>query len=232
MNIYSCLFLIIIICLNKASAQDSDLLMSLIKESKHPVVQRVINAPDTFHAQIIFEQIDRDATGKPSFIRHTLGFDPQLYFYPASTIKMANAILALEKLHDAGLSKDLAFHTDSVRYPQRRVTVDATAPNGIPTIGHYIEMIFAVSDNEASNRLYEFLGQSELNARLHAKGYTRSRITHRLGDARFSMADNTYTNPVYLLDGQDTLFLTGRTKCRYSGSIITRTDNTWKRILG
>jgi len=36
----------------------------------------------------------------------------------------------------------------------------------LPSIAQYIKKIFLVSDNDAFNRLYEFLGQHYLNERL------------------------------------------------------------------
>ncbi len=184
----------------------SRLLSKLLKQSDHPIVQRVIGAPDTFQLQIIYESIRRDQQKTPTFRRYMYRIDTALYFYPASTVKLAQAVVALEKLHDLGLSPGLTFHTDSVRYPQKRVTTDTTARDSRPTIAHYIDMMFVVSDNEASNRLYEFIGPEELHRRLNARGFTDTRIAHRLGDSRFGPEENRYTNPVYFLYGVDTVY--------------------------
>lgn len=181
-------------------------LAEVLQKSGHSVVRRVLAAQDTFHAQVLMERIHRDQEGRPVFTREAFRWDPGLYFYPASTIKMANAVVALEKLHDLGLSPDLGFHTDSARYPQRRVIQDPTAKDGIPTLRHYVDQVFVVSDNEASNRLYEFVGQEELHRRLRRHGYRHTRIVHRLGDGRFDFDANRYTNPCYLLQGRDTLY--------------------------
>ncbi len=42
---------------------------------------------------------------------------------------------------------------------QTRVYNDPTTEDGRPTVAHYIKKILLVSDNDAFNRLYEFLGQ-------------------------------------------------------------------------
>ena len=47
---------------------------------------------------------------------------------------------------------------------------------GRPTIAHYIKKILLVSDNDAFNRLYEFLGQQYINTTLHQMGYTEVQI--------------------------------------------------------
>jgi len=43
-----------------------------------------------------------------------------------------------------------------------------------------IEAVFAISDNEAFNRLFEFLGQDYINNKLEQKGFNPVRISHRL----------------------------------------------------
>ena len=43
---------------------------------------------------------------------------------------------------------------------QTAVYNDPTTPDGRPTIAHYMKKIFLVSDNDAFNRLYQFLGRN------------------------------------------------------------------------
>jgi len=43
----------------------------------------------------------------------------------------------------------------------------------------YIRKAFLISDNDAYNRMYEFLGQQTINRRLHELGYPEIRITRR-----------------------------------------------------
>jgi hypothetical protein len=56
-----------------------------------------------------------------------------------------------------------------------------------------------VSDNEAFNRLYEFLGQEYINNALHKMDYKNAQILHRL---QVSLNDdqNRITNPVTFYD--------------------------------
>jgi hypothetical protein len=63
---------------------------------------------------------------------------------------------------------------------QTAATEDLTSPNGLPSVSHYIRKVLLVSDNDAFNRLYEFVGQSEINESLRAKGLEAARIVHRL----------------------------------------------------
>jgi hypothetical protein len=56
-----------------------------------------------------------------------------------------------------------------------------------------------VSDNNAFNRLYEFLGQEYINKSLHKMGYTGAEIIHRLSIS-LSEDENRHTNPVKFFD--------------------------------
>ena len=89
------------------------------------------------------------------------------YFYPASTVKILTALLTLEKLNEMD-SLDL--------YTQFYVEGDSLET----TFANEISKIFAVSDNEANNRLFEFLGQDGINKSLKNKGISPVRISHRL----------------------------------------------------
>jgi hypothetical protein len=84
---------------------------------------------------------------------------------------------------------------DSVFDWQRIVTGDTTSPNGKASIAHCIRKILMVSDNEAFNMLYEFVGQEDANQALHEKGYKNTLITHRLS-IPLTIDQNRYTAPV------------------------------------
>lgn len=155
--------------------------------------------PNSYEVQVLYTQIDRDATGRPSFTTYRFGADPNRYFYPASTVKMPVAFLAMEKLNElgiAGLDKYSAMHNYAGRAPQTAALADSSAASGEASVAHYARKIFLTSDNDAYNRLYEFLGQAYLNKQLQAKGYTTSRIIHRLSVSGFDTLGNRYTNPV------------------------------------
>lgn len=55
-----------------------------------------------------------------------------------------------------------------------------------------------VSDNDAYNRLYEFLGQEYINEQLHKKGYEDVQLLHRL-QIFLSQDENRHTNPIKFL---------------------------------
>jgi len=96
------------------------------------------------------------------------------------------------------------MYHDSVYSGHIPVSVDTTSEGGVPTIAHYIKKIFLVSDNDAFNRLYDFVGQRGVNSKLKAKGYN-VRIIHRLSRAG-TPDQNRHTEPVYFADRDSILF--------------------------
>jgi beta-lactamase class A len=168
----------------------------------------VMADPAKYRVQVIYTQIDRDAENRPKFRSYTYRLNADEYFYPASTVKLPVALLALEKvnrLNVTGLDRNAPMLIGAGGHGQTSVTEDPTAPGGLPSIAHYIRKVLLVSDNDAFNRLYEFVGQAEINESLRAKGRADTRILHRL-DLVLDVESNRYTNPVRFVDGTTTLW--------------------------
>ncbi len=149
----------------------------------------VLEDPDKYRVQIIYTQIDRDADGRPSFRSFTYRLDADEYFYPASTVKLPTAVLALEKLGELGvegLDRDTVMLSD-----------EAAAGK---SVGRCVREILLVSANEAFNRLYEFIGQEPLNERMEESGFDGTRIMHRL-DIALSLEENRRTGPIRFVEG-------------------------------
>jgi hypothetical protein len=160
-----------------------------------------VEDPRTHRVQVIYTRIDRDEDNTPSFTSYTFRLDADEYFYPASTVKLPTALLALEKLNDLGfeaLDRDTTMLTGAADPSQTAAISDRTSSSGLPSVGQYIRKILLVSDNDAFNRLYEFIGQQPLNEAMHAKGFEDSRIMHRLEIAR-TVEENQHTNPVVFI---------------------------------
>jgi hypothetical protein len=164
--------------------------------------EKILQHRKDLRVQIIYTQVDRDAANNPSFINYTFNVDSSSYFYPASTIKMPVALLALQKLNELrlpGLNKASSMVTEKGYSGQTAVLNDPTTPDGRPSVGQYVKKIFLVSDNDAFNRLYEFLGQDYINERLHKMGYADAEINHRL-ELSLTEDENRHTNPISFYD--------------------------------
>lgn len=159
------------------------------------------------NVQVIYTQINRDAYNNPEFTDYFFNVDSSQYFYPASTVKLPTVLLALQKLNelrDTGITKNTTMITEDGYSGQVPTYNDPQTPDGKPTIESYIKKILLVSDNDAFNRLYEFLGQGYLNEQLHNKGYKDAQIIHRL-EISLSEDENRHTNPAKFLDRDNTI---------------------------
>jgi hypothetical protein len=175
----------------------------------YPTLQKVLADTSKYQVQILYTQIDRNEHGNPLFTTYPFNVDDSRYFYPASTVKLPIALLALEWLGEQqapGLNLFTTMLTDSVRPSQLPAWSDSTSQNGLPSIGHYIKKILLVSDNDASNRLYELLGMDYINQKLREKGLVNSVITQRLSFP-ISPEENRQFNPIRFVDNSGKLIL-------------------------
>jgi hypothetical protein len=160
----------------------------------------IIADPEKYRLQVIYTQIDRDPVNKPIFRHHYYHVTDQ-YTYPASTVKLPAAALTLEKLNKLGvdgLGLNTPMFTESLRPGEKPVFDDPSSKSGKPSAGHYIKKIMLISDNDANNRLYEFLGQQPFNERLKELGFSQAQINHRLSIALNDLENRT-TNPVWFM---------------------------------
>ena len=175
---------------------NSKLLEDLFKEH-HSKLMPVIEQPSKYRLQVIYTQINRDHNNKPSFDHHFYNVSDE-YNYPASTVKLPAAVLALEKMNelkDKGVEKHTAMFSAPVREGESPVNYDTTSETGKPSVANYVRKICLVSDNDAYNRLYEFLGQEAFNKRLHQLGFADAQIVHRL-EIALSETENRTTNAI------------------------------------
>ncbi|MBV8252520.1 MAG: serine hydrolase [Chitinophaga sp.] len=158
------------------------------------ILEAIFSQAKDYRLQIIYTRIDRNEQQRPLF--RDYHFQTGGYFYPASTVKLPAAILAMEKIRDLDIN-NLNIHTplyiNSIPGVNTGVQQDHSAASGQASIAHYIKKIFLISDNDAYNRLYEFIGQEAFNRRLWENGYRDVQIRHRVGLPLHEEA-NRYSN--------------------------------------
>lgn len=163
---------------------------------KHPErFSTILQNPEKYRVQVLYTKIDRNKNNIPHFTTHAYRVNTGEYFYPASTVKLPAVALAFEKLNKLGIDKYTPMFTDAVKPEQTAVKADTSSEDKLPSVGHYAKKILLASDNDAFNRLYEFIGQREFNDSLHRKGFKEARILHRL-DSPIGPENNRYTNPI------------------------------------
>jgi hypothetical protein len=182
-----------------AQSKTDVLLENILHDAKNPALDTVMHHTQKFRCQIIYTQINRDKNNHPVFHHYYFNYDQAFYFYPASMVKLPLALLALEKLnslpHD--INKYTTIQFDSSYPGQKILHSDSTAANGLPSIAHLIKRAFLISENDPYNRFYQFVGQRDINRKLHGKGYKDALITRQF--MGFTEEQNRHTNPVRFL---------------------------------
>lgn len=205
-NLFFCL---LVFTFSSTMAQQTDtVFLQQLMESKPELFAKILNHPNKNEVQLMYTQVNRDKKNKPTFKTFSYNVNPTRYFYPASTVKLAVVIFALEKINELkikGLNPYLTMITDSSFKGQTKVSTDKSAENGKPSLAHYIKKVLLTSDNDAYNRLFEFVGRAEVNAKLKKYGLTESRILNRLaiGDSGESEKN---TNPIRFYDGEKLVY--------------------------
>lgn len=190
-----------------SQAKNSNSLIKILGANKEAaVLNKVLGNPTEYRVQIIYTEINRNKKNKPRFTNYYFNYDPELYFNPASMVKLPIALLALEKLQSLqayGVDIHSTMFFDSAYERQVALYTDSTAESGKPSIAHFIRKIFLISDNDAYNRLYQFVGQEAIHASLFEKGYTSILIPRQF--MGFTEEQNKRNNPVKFIDANGTV---------------------------
>lgn len=129
------------------------------------------------------------------------------YFYPASTVKLPIAVLALQKIKQLQargipVSKDSPFHVIDPKTGEYVQKTDSTQAQNQLTVAHLIKKIFLVSDNDAYNYLFDFLGKKAIFQEIQQRGIKHTAIRHKF----LFGADNDNSWEYVFFEKQDTLY--------------------------
>jgi len=202
------LYLFLMSCLIGCNSEtkNSRLLFEILQESKEPIIKKVLSDLNSYEVQILFTRIHRDSLGLPKFERHTFQENSKQYFYPASTVKLPVAILALQKIRKLQ-SQGIPIKADTpftVLYSENVIKkTDSTHPKSKLTIAHLIKKIFLVSDNMAFNYLFDFIGRDDANKAIHNIGITNFNLSHKFSD---SVNKNSTPRFIFFNQKGDTLY--------------------------
>jgi hypothetical protein len=219
------LFLFIIILFFKSCSFAQTPIEKILNETEF--LKEIKNNPQKFPLQIVFSRIQRDSLNFPHIETYTYFTDKNLYFNPASTIKLAICALSLEKLHEIN-KKNVHAHTrigTGKNFDcQTEVKANEIKLKNPPTIAKYIESLLLVSDNEGYTRLYEFLGQKYIQRKLKEKQYNHTKIIRRFTEC--DTLQNRYTNPIYFYNDAGELLHTQ--EMAFNNTPFYPPQTTWK----
>jgi hypothetical protein len=199
----STLILFLISCYRGQDIND-DLLENILLQHS-PEGQKIIIQADNLELQILYTEIDRNDESGLRLISHGFQVDPNRYFYPAGSVRLPAAVLALERINELnihGLNRNAFFKIeDSLNIFSEDLTSDYT-------IEQTIREMIMMGDNSHFDRLYDFLGQQYINEKLWSKGFNRTRILNRLSVNLLAEA-NRSSNRLLLFNGNDSVYNLG-----------------------
>ena len=209
-------FLIIIFGCRK-----SDNPLDLILNSNIPEIKKIKNNLSNHEIQILYSSIQRDSLGKPIFNKFSYNLDKNYYYYPASTVKLPIAILAIQKINyliDKGF--EISINTPFVVIDLKKDLMisekDSNKQNEVFSVANCIKKIFLYSDNDCYNFLFDFLGRDEINYQLEKKGLNNTRIYHKF----LSNSDNLNTSEFLFISKGDTIYKQNSIKSNLNKSNI------------
>ena len=215
-------FLIIIFGCRK-----SDNPLDLILNSNIPEIKKIKNNLSNHEIQILYSSIQRDSLGKPIFKEFSYNLDKNYYYYPASTVKLPIAILAIQKINyliDKGfkISINTPFIIIDLNKDLMIFEKDLKTQNEVFSVANCIKKIFLYSDNDCYNYLFDFLGRDEINYQLEKKGLNNTRIYHKF----LSNSDNVNSSEFLFISNGDTIYKQNSIK-----SNLNKSNTNLKSVL-
>ncbi len=163
---------------------------SIIKK-REPQLKSIYKNKENHNLQILYTKVDRDSSGVPTFIEYDYKLDNNLYFYPASTMKLPIVALVLQKINELR-NTGLNISVDN-----KILLLNEGQPIKETTFKDLIAKVFLVSDNSASNILINFLGYNYFNQEMRRKGLTTIVLNHKFNPDPY--INNDWT--IYTLEG-------------------------------
>ena len=164
-----------------------DLLERLLKH-KDSRLDQVIANPGKYQFQLIYVRVIKEDNGQLRFEKRDL-FQDQFYFNPASLIKLPLAVVAMEKLsalNDSGINihTPLQIKTCSCDFDTDFYVNSRNQPVDFHQL---LREMMIMSDNDAYNLFFDFVGMDAFNSRMKALGYKgtvmKKRFTSRCNDS-------------------------------------------------
>ena len=199
----------------------SDNPLDLILNSNIPEIKKIKNNLSNHEIQILYSSIQRDSLGKPIFKEFSYNLDKNYYYYPASTVKLPVAILAIQKINyliDKGfeISINTPFIIIDLKKDLMIFEKDSKSQNEVFSVANCIKKIFLYSDNDCYNYLFDFLGRDEINYQLEKKGLNNTRIYHKF----LNNSDDVNSSEFLFISNGDTIYKQNSIKSNLNRSNI------------
>ena len=169
-------------------------------KGKDPLVDAVLKNHEQYRLQIIYSQVTHHSEDSVSIINSSLLKEG--YYYPASSIKLPCALLALEKLNELNLGGDYYFIINNDYLCGNSAHI-RNSQNSKTSFYDIIKEMLVVSNNVSYNSVYEFLTPGYMKNKLREKGLNDIHIYKKF--AGCNLPDNLKCNTIKFYDRNDRL---------------------------
>ena len=157
--------------------------IELIIKKREPQLKPVYKNKENHNLQILYTKVVRDSLGMPSFIQYDYQADNNVYFYPASTMKLPIVALTLQKINELrNTGINITVESKILLLSADQITTETTFKD-------LIAKVFLVSDNSASNILINFLGYNYFNKQMREKGLNTIVLNHKFNPDPYVKTD-------------------------------------------
>jgi len=157
--------------------------IELIIKKREPQLKPVNKNKENHNLQILYTKVVRDSLGMPSFIQYDYQADNNVYFYPASTMKLPIVALTLQKINELrNTGINITVESKILLLSADQITTETTFKD-------LISKVFLVSDNSASNILINFLGYNYFNQQMREKGLNTIVLNHKFNPDPYVKTD-------------------------------------------
>ena len=157
--------------------------IELIIKKREPQLKPIYKNKENHNLQILYTKVVRDSLGMPSFIQYDYQADNNVYFYPASTMKLPIVALTLQKINE------LRNTGINITVESKILLLSADQNTTETTFKDLISKVFLVSDNSASNILINFLGYNYFNQQMREKGLNTIVLNHKFNPDPYVKTD-------------------------------------------
>ena len=148
-------------------------------------LKKIVKDKDNYEIQILYTELSKNNLGQTEFSDFKFQLNDEKYFYPASTIKLPIAVLALSKINELRAKGSNISPKSKIKLSLLNNNKEIILKDSITSFQNLIADVFLVSDNSASNVLIDFIGYNYFNSSISNLGFENTYLNHKFNPDPF-----------------------------------------------
>ena len=148
-------------------------------------LKKIVKDKDNYEIQILYTELSKNNLGQTEFSDFKFQLNDEKYFYPASTIKLPIAVMALSKINELRAKGSNISPKSKIKLSLLNNNKEIILKDSITSFQNLIADVFLVSDNSASNVLIDFIGYNYFNSSISNLGFENTYLNHKFNPDPF-----------------------------------------------